>query len=237
MSSSFAYKAFGESIAIAEELLKIEKAYYPGPPRTKEQKAVEGLRAGVVVMVVAALERFLRDSMEEHVSDLTKTPFVPWTSLPDNMRITNVYKTLDLAMKGPPFQEAPPKKDRLVDIHKACASIVSDIINPLAFNNTGANPNAATVKSLLKSLDVSDIFAVIKLRFEKKWGKPIAATFLVDKLNEIVNRRHVVAHTASALGISRQQLKESIKFVRILAKLIDGEIKSKINKIRKSYSP
>jgi hypothetical protein len=68
----------------------------------------------------------------------------------------------------------------------------------------------------------------MKVRFEVKWRKPVAHTFIADKLDEIVNRRHVVAHTAYALAITRGQLKESIRFLKVLAELLDAAIKRQI---------
>jgi hypothetical protein len=134
-------------------------------------------------------------------------------------------------MKGPLFEDPPPKINRLNDIEIACKKVVSGVVNPSAFNFTGGNPNSNCVKLMMKELDIDDIFGKIKVRFEKKWKKPVAIIFIADKLNEIVNRRHIVAHTANALNITRAQLNESIRFLKILTELLDIEIKYKINQI------
>jgi len=232
--SSQAFKEFKGSLSMAEELLNIEKTNYSNPPHINEQKPVQGLRGAVAVLVVASFELFLRASLEEHLSELTKYPFIAYHKLPDIIKINNTYNTLERAMKGPLFEEHKAKKDRLEDIDIACRKLVSGIINPAAFSATGGNPSASTVKSMLKSIGIDDIFALIEAKFIKKWGKPVASTFLVDKLNEIVNRRHVVAHTANALNITRNQLKESVKFVTIITELIDSEIRNKIALISRS---
>ena len=217
MPVSQAFEDFKESLSVAEELLQIEKTKYKNPPRQGEQKAVQGLRGAVSVLVVASFEQFLKDSIEEHLSKLTTHPPVHISKLPDVMRIRNTYNTLELAMKGPYFGTRLPKKDRLMNVDAACKKVVSEIINPAAFTATGANPSADTVKQLMKDLDISDIFGILQPGFQRKWRKPEAKTFLVDKLNEIVNRRHVVAHTASALNTTRTQLNPTTRLIEFFA--------------------
>ncbi len=234
MSASIAFSEFKESLSMAEELLKIEKNNYNNPPRVTELKPVCGLRGGVAVLVVAAFENFLKDCIEEYLSKLTTHPPVLSAFLPDKMRICNTYNTLERAMKGPLFGDRPVKKDRLIDIEMACKKIFSGIINPAAFNETGGNPNVNCVKLMMKDMDIDDIFGRIKNKFEIKWKKPVAHTFIEDKLNEIVNRRHLVAHTANALNITRGQLNESIKCLKILAEIIEIEVKNKTTQLLRS---
>jgi hypothetical protein len=220
---------------MAEELLKIERTY-SNPPRQNEQNAVRGLRGGVAVLVVASFENFLKISIEEHLSKLTIYPLIPFSNLPDPMKVSSTYKTLELAMKGNPFEEST-KLDRLTEIEAACKKVIVGIIDPTAFTFTGGNPIAKNIKSMLKDIDIKDIFNRIEPKFTLKWRRPISHTFLIDKLNEIVSRRHIVAHTASALSITRNQLKESIRFLKILAELIDNELKNKINQILSLRTP
>jgi len=211
--------------------MKIEKNNYKNPPRLAEQKPVQGLRGAVAILVVACFENYLKDSIEEYLSQLTIHPLILITHLPDRMKKCNIYKTLERAMKGPLFEDPPPKVNRLNDIEIACKKVALGLINPSAFNFTGGNPNANCVKLMMKEMDIDDIFGRIKNRFEIKWKKPVAVIFIADKLNEIVNRRHIVAHTANALNITRAQLNESIRFFKILTELIDNEMKRKINQI------
>lgn len=226
-----AYDEFTNSLSIAEELLKIERGY-SNPPKPFEQKAVQGLRGSVAVLVVASFERFLRDVIEEHLSILTTHPSADVSAMPDGIRVWHTFKTLDRAIKGPPFQKSPPKKDRLTDIEAACKKVISNVINPDAFTDTLGNPNSERVKEMMKNLDLSNIFSLINVRFVRKWRKPIAHTFIEDKLDEIVNRRHIVAHGAMALAITRAQLRESVRFMKILAQVLDVEIRNKVNKLK-----
>ena len=236
MTNSAAYNQFCESLEMAKELLKIENSY-KNPPRLHEQKAVQGLRGSVAVLVVAAFESYLRQMIEERLAELSaKHHHLHLERLPDNMRVTHVYNSLERAMKGPLYQDPPPKIQRLVDIDRICRVLISGDISASVFADTGGNPSSKNLKSLFKSLDLIDITSRIKLRFDKKWGKPTAQTFIDDKLQEIVNRRHIVAHTADALSISRTDLKESLKFLNILAELLDKELENHVKQLIKACS-
>jgi hypothetical protein len=231
MPKSAAFSELKDSLSIAQELLKIDKTYYSDPPKTHEQKPVQGLRGAASVFVVAAFERYLRNAIEEYLSKLTTIPSTMYHLLPDDIRINSAFRTLDYAMKGSPNKPSKTKKERLPDIKGACQKVLDDVVNPTAFNNTGGNPSSVTLKNLLKDIDVNDIYGTIRSGFISKWGDPIAQTFIPDKLDEIVQRRHYVAHTANALNISRSQLKESIRFIQILSELIDRILKKKIQEL------
>ena len=229
---SVSYDDFTESLELANSLISIEKDHYSNPPKHNERKFVQGLRGGAAVLMVAAFEHFLHDCMEENLTRLTKTPpLVDFNKLPEKMRIQSIFKTLERAMKGPPFQPSKPKKDRLVDIESACRIVVSSNINPNMFSETGSNPNSDTVSEMFSSIGISDVFNIIKSKFEKKWGQTVSSTFIRDKLDEIVIRRHVVAHTASALNISRTDLNSSVKFLQVLSQVLYKELNSHIESL------
>src|SRR4030042_5842279 len=199
MSESTALKEFKNSLQIADELIRIERNNYHNPPKQNEQKAVEGLRGGASVIMVAAFEHFIRQIIEEHLSYLTMQPFkVKFDELPDKMKIHSVFKTLEYATKGRPFEERKDKMDRLSDIYEACRLILSGCVNPEVFSSDIGNPNSKHVKDIMNNLGIDNIFAKIKDHFDSKWRNPTASTFISDKLDEIVNRRHTVAHKADA---------------------------------------
>jgi hypothetical protein len=183
-------------------------------------------------LVVASFERFLKECIEEQLTTLTTHPAISLNNLPDELKVCSTFNTLERAMKGQRFQKAPPKKDRLTDVEAACRRVISNVVNPDSFSAVGANPNSDRVGEMMKNLAIRDVFTVLHSRFERKWRKPVAHTFIRDKLDEIVNRRHRVAHTALALGISRGQLKESVRFLKILAELLDDEVRRKISGFR-----
>src|SRR5258708_38693482 len=180
---SRAFLKFKESLTMAEQLLKIERDNYANPPRQAQQKAVQGLRGGAVVLIVAAFENFLRQVFEEHLSELTTHPPVTFDKLPEKMRTNCVYLSLDRAMKGPPFQEPPPRLQRLPEIDRACHMLASQIVNPTVFSDTGSNPNSKTVKLMFSNVGIEKIFEVIKDRFENQWQTQVAHSFIPDKLD------------------------------------------------------
>lgn len=226
---------FIESLKLAESLISIDREKYSNPPRLLDQQAVQGLRGGAAVLMVAAFEYFVKELSEEYMSSLIGIPLiVDFSKLPDKMKVQSIYKTLERAMKGPLYQ--PPKKkiDRLADIEQACRLIVSSNVNPQAFSETGNNPNSQAVSEIFANMGVDNVFDKIKSKFERKWGSPIAQTFIQDKLNEIVRRRHVIAHTADALSITRTDLNNSYKFLKSLAIVLDKELSNHIKDLIKT---
>jgi len=231
---SIAFDDFKESLSIAEELLKIEKANYHTPPKLDEQKAVQGLRGGVSVLVVASFERYLRETIDENLTALSNDATLRLLSkMPDKVRVKSIFATIERALTGPQFIKARKKITRIPDINRACAQVLTDKINPKAFNDTGSNPSSSAVKRLMTDMDIPSFFPNIKAKFEKEWRTPVARTFIPDKLDEIVNRRHRVAHTADALNITRIQLRESVRFLKILGEVIDRELKTKMRQLKK----
>lgn len=227
---SVSLQQFTDQMNMAEALMKIERDGYGNPPSKTEMTAVMGLRGGAVVLMVAAFERFLRDCVEEHLAALVAAK-VPSAKLPPKMQTSNVFVTLELAMRGLPYGPKLDRINRLPEVDTACRHVISGLVNPEAFSLTGSNPNAGTLKEMLSQIGVEDAFNRLKPDFEKKWGKAEAQTFVRDKLDEIVNLRHKVAHTANALDVTRGQLREAVKFLRILAFLFDREVHSQVKQI------
>jgi RiboL-PSP-HEPN len=109
--------------------------------------------------------------------------------------------------------------------------LISEILDPRVFTNTGSNPNSKTVTLMFSNLGIQKVFDIIKKGFEQQWNKPITHNSIEKTLDEIIQRRHAVAHTAVALDISRAELKESIRFLKIVAKLLDAELKKCVDNI------
>lgn len=232
MPESEAIKNFKKSIALSEELIKLNGSF-SNPPKATERSVVQGLRGGAAVLMVASFEFFLRALFKEHLSSLVSIPVsVDFNKLPDKMKIGSVYNTLERATKGPLYHKSK-KIDRIPDIELACKIIVANNINPEAFSDTGSNPNSLNVKSMFLDVGIDNIFDKIKTRFERDWGQHVTMTFISDKLNEIVNRRHLIAHTADALNVTRTDLRTSIKFLKILAKQLDKELADHVKHLRR----
>jgi hypothetical protein len=122
----------------------------------------------------------------------------------------------------------------LIDNHVATTLLINGQVNPTTFSDTGSNPNGDTVKRKFNEVGINDIFGKIKRAFETKWRKPVAQDFIKGKLDEIVRTRHVVAHTADTLNISRQSQNEALKFLKILAELLEIELTKHIKNIKQT---
>jgi hypothetical protein len=218
---------------MSRELVSIE-AKYADPPAPAQRTAALGLRGGAAVLMVASFEQFLKDLIIENLEKFSRDPAIKYSKMPDRIRVYNAFGSLEKAMKGPINARGGPRSKRLPDILTACKALATDRLIPSAFIDTGANPNRENVKEMLRGLDLVDVFSVIKSRFERSWGMPVSADFIADKLDEVVNRRHEVAHTGQALNISRRDLGESMKFLRILAEVLDICIRQHCQKIART---
>lgn len=230
-----AFDQFKESLELATALKRLERDKYPNNPKVVQQPFVKGLRGGASVLMVAAFEFFLRRLFEESISELNTIPVsIDFHKLPDQLKVTTVFNGLDKVIKGPLYDEKPPKVDRIDDIMAACKLLINGQIDPMTFSETGSNPSGNTVKEKFKDVGLNDIFTKIKPAFEIKWKDPVALDFIKSKLDEIVRTRHVVAHTADTLNISRKSQNESFKFLRILAELLEKELQNHIKDIKKN---
>lgn len=225
-----ALQEFESSLGLAEQLLDLEQQY-GDPPSIFDETVVRGLRGGAAVLMVAAFEEFLRAVMAEHLAKLAgNAPPVPFDDLPKAIRLHSVYGALDRAMKGARYEEPTDRIDRLSDIVRVCRQ-VGNVIDPSVFAETGGNPSSRNLRELFKRVEISDIFRSIRGEFEVGWGGPQAETFIADKLDEIVNRRHVVAHRASVLNVARRDLRQGFRFLQLLARVLDLHLKDHIDTI------
>jgi len=64
---SAALREYEGSLARARRLYRIEATRYRDPPPLADQVAVEALRGGATVLMVASFERYLKEALEEFV--------------------------------------------------------------------------------------------------------------------------------------------------------------------------
>ncbi len=227
-----AFNQFKESLELASSLKRLERDKYPPMPKANQQPFVKGLRGGAAVLMVAAFEYFIKKLFEENISKLNSIPpLIDLSKLPDEMQVKAVYHGLKRAMDGPQFVSRPPKVQRINDIIGASKLIINDHIDPGTFSETGSNPNSSKVKEKFKEVGIPDIFRLIKTDFETKWGQVVINDFIHAKLDEIVRTRHVVAHTTDTLNISRKSQNESLKFLKILAELLEKKLERQIKQL------
>lgn len=224
---------FKQSLELADSLKKLERQHYKINPKLDEQPFVRGLRGGAAVLMVAAFEFYLKRLFRVAIQSLNDVPVtIQFSKLPNQLKIKAVYHGLNKAMAGPMYITKPPKIDRIDDILAACKLLISEQVDPETFSETGSNPNADKVKEKFKEIGLPDIFGVIKHDFEVKWKTPVAHDFISSKLDDIVRTRHVVAHTADTLNISRTTQNESLKFLRILAELLEKHLNKHIKSVK-----
>lgn len=220
---------FRASIAIAETLIKKE-AMYTDPPAPDQLKIVQGLRGGAIVLMVAAFENFLEELVAERLDYLKQHPKYNPKKLPNELMFYNCSfkfkKTIEDSGK---YQNIT---DRITLFQQAARIITRDEIDSSLFSIlTENNPKAKKVQKLFFSLGIQDIFKTIKSRFDKRWKVKTTGEFIQDKLDSIIDRRHEVAHTANVMNVSRKDLKEAIKFFRLLANLCDEELNLHIQRM------
>ena len=227
MTLSIAYFDFLNSLTLAIELIRLDNESL----LQKDRSLVLGLRGGAAILMVASFESFVNSLPETHMETLIVDYLtIDFSKLPPKMQITNVFKSLDGAMKikvGPTTK----KIDRIIDIKSVCRIILKDQINSDAFTLGGKNPKYDTISKCFIIIGKRRIFKKITKEFQKKWGIEVPTQFIKDKLNEIVDRRNLVAHTSIASRITKRDLIESIKFLKLTAKLLDNMYKKQINKI------
>ena len=78
---------------------------------------------------------------------------------------------------------------------------------------------------MFRAFGVSDIFVATRADFRKRWKDPVHDRFVSEKLDQIVNRRHVVAHSASALNISRADLTEALRFLNAFGLALERSLR------------
>jgi len=226
---------FGSAIALAQRLLALEEKQFADPLLADETAAA--LRGGAAVLMVAALELFLKNRLIECVEKLDgDLASVPFDQLPEPIRVKGAVLSLERAIHGPRY--GGPKGDvaRHPDVVAAAKRVAAQRLDPAAFGDTKSNPGPDTVREMFKNVGLPDIFALIRPEFDATWKKPEATEFLADKLDEIVKRRHRVAHSADALSVSRHDLTEANRFLVALVQALDSKLELHVAAVRAGYT-
>ncbi len=171
--------------------------------------------------MVAGFERFIRDLIVEQFGEvITKYPNFEFAELPDRLREEAAFAPFRQLVKPPSYLRLGKLVDRIPQLRSACRNLLQDKIQADKLTDIRGNPGPDAVKDTLKKLGMNDVFPSLKARFEKKWSGSITDRFIRDKLEEIVIRRHEVAHSASSLNVSVSDLRKSERFLRILAEVL-----------------
>lgn len=229
MTNSLGY--FLSASANVAALIALESSY-TDPPNVAERAAVEGLRGGAVVILVAALESYVKDSVAEVLESInTASPPCDFSKLPPEIQMRAVYSGLEAAMKPKAWDPIQERQKRLPGVLIAVDRIHRREVLSAEIAQTAGNPNAAQLRSIYKIVGLNAIFAFVKDRFDKDWGTPTASTFIPDTLDKIVQMRHDVAHTASLHSIARTDILNWHKFMNSLVRVLDGTLERQIGRI------
>jgi hypothetical protein len=232
-----AFENYKDAQKAVADLLDLEATYHDPPP-SNQRSLVEALRGGAAVLMVASFEQYLKEAIGEVVDRINRaTPPCDFDKLPDNLRVSVVYTGLDRAMKGGHGDGGRPKIDRLPDVFTAIAGLHARKVNGATVAQTGGNPNPARVVSMFRAIGVSNVLSLSKRSFESLWSSPIASTFLSDQLEAIVSRRHIVAHTASVMSVSRTDLNNGTRFLSTLVQVFDGILERHSQRIITTAQP
>lgn len=222
---------FLASSATVAALLEIERGYQDPPPQS-DQAAVEGLRGGAVVIVVAALESYLKESIAEVLDRINNAnPPCDFAKLPIDIQTRAVYTGLYAAMKPKPWDPIQDHQLRLPGVLLAVQRINKREIMSSEIADTAGNPNSAQVKSIFKIVGLPAVFSNVKPGFDAMWGTPTATTFIQNMLDTVVRMRHTVAHTASIRSISRTDIANWHRFLNTFVTVIDAALERHIARI------
>ncbi|SEM14698.1 HEPN domain-containing protein [Streptacidiphilus jiangxiensis] len=222
------------SLLSVKALISLESVYLD-PPEDREIATVSALRGACTVLTVAAFEKFLRDLFEEEL-DRIRAAGVPAALLPQKLRVEASFASMELAIKGDYSSKGMEREQRLEGVIAAAKLLSKGSFEPRALAATNSNPDAACVKRMFKTVGISEVFKKASPEFTKLWGRPEIEGFEEQKLDALVNSRHQVAHTASALHISRPELTYNVRFIEVLAKTLFDILNGYVTDIVDSYA-
>lgn len=223
--------SYRSASATVGALLVLESSY-ADPPTPTEQPTVEGLRGGAVVLMVGAFEQYLKESIAEILDRVNHaSPPCDFDKLPLDLRTNTVYTALEAAMRAKAWDPLKAKSARLPGVLVTIDRLNRREMLSAEVANTAGNPDANQVRAIFKVIGLPSVFTNIKAGFDGAWGSPTASTYLEDTLNAIVQRRHVVAHTASVLAISRHDLSTWHTFMDTLVLQIDAALERHIKRV------
>jgi hypothetical protein len=221
---SSALRDFETSLDRAKRLHRIETQRYKDPPPFDDQVAVDALRGGATVLMVASLERYLKDALEEFV-DLVAGRAVVTThpNLSANFIEYNDFNFFAWLIR----ESRIPRTQKAVELKRVAQLVAANSFVPESFSRTRANPGPATVKDLFREFGIADAFQHIETQFARHYRKPFAPGFVETTLTSIVSKRNEVAHGGYSLNISRIDLGNWLEFLICFGKAADNTLRNR----------
>jgi hypothetical protein len=219
---SVALREYEASLARARRLHRIEVATYDDPPPLADQVAVEALRGGATVLMVASFERYLKEALEEFVDLIAKQALVTsHEKLSNDFVEYNDFNFFNWLIR----ESRLPRKEKAEELKRVAQLVAGDGFVPEAFSRTRANPGPSTVRELFREFGVRNPVHSIESNFPRHYRKPFPIGFVEQTLTSIVSRRNEVAHGGFSLSISRSDLRDWIGFLSALGRAADNTLR------------
>jgi hypothetical protein len=200
----------------------MEVRRYADPPQPNDLVAVEALRGGATVLMVASLERYLKDALEEFVELVAERAHITThPNLPAKLIEYNDLNFFEWLVR----ESRLPRVEKTAELKRVSQLVATDNFVPEAFSRTRANPGPMTIRTLFNEFGISDAFRQIEARFGRHFQQPFPAGFVEATLGSIINKRNEVAHGGYSLMISRNDLRSWIAFLASFGKAADNTLR------------
>lgn len=226
------HNKFKKSLKLSLGLIQAERKYKDPPTDEKSQNMILGLRGGALILMVASFENFIKDLFNFHLQKLNDCePPIPFYRLSTKFQKNAIVWSLKRACEGEKYNKSTDGRI-IAEAPFVCKKIINGEIITEVFSDVNSNPDGHRISTMFQNVGMDNIFSVIKKEFEKNNnGKPEAKSYIEAKLNEIVGKRHLVAHKADVLNISRADMSEYVKFLTILTLVLERNFHFYIKKI------
>lgn len=132
---SVALRNYEAGLARAQHLYKLEVQRFSDPPRPNELRAVEALRGGAVVLLVASLERYLSDALEEFIEMLAaRASVTTHPGIPIELVEYNDFNFFDWLIR----ESRLSRQNKTIELKRVSQLVANNRFVPEAFSRTRA---------------------------------------------------------------------------------------------------
>lgn len=212
------YKSFRADIRKNELFLAIESRI-KNPASARSRPRSEALLSAYVTLTCGRFEDYLKTIFgEAAVSLALRVPLATDLRLGESFYWNNLHGFIAWSMKSRRIDRA----DMISYIEQFSSSVASRKIHPRSFQDTVANPNAATLKSMFNQFGVSDPFAKLSAIYNDSLNRTLAKRIIEQNLNRFIRRRNEAAHQGRISGATRVDIMDDHIFMVGLAQAVKG---------------
>lgn len=233
-AESRAMALLNQNLEKSSELMRIEGEAFLQPLASEAKLGTQALRGAAVVFIVASFEAFLKEMFQEQLEKLASSKIkMHLQKLNEKLVLQNFVRALDLAQNGNPWDVKRKRGKKIIDIVDACKQVALEKISPGAYPNTGGNPCAKSINDMFSSIGIENVFAEVAKRFSsRKNQKRKDENMIRAEIDDVINKRHSVAHTANLEQTSKQDIVRYIELFRrvggILEKILENFVANQI---------